>query len=135
MHLSTSLRGQAGMLLGGAGLGTALLVARPPVDGAYPACPWLAITGMDCPFCGGLRSVAALAHGDLATAVDYNVLVAVGVPMALLAAVAVLMVGSRLAPAVTAVFSRPAQVAMASVVGVFFVVRMLPIAPWLTSSA
>lgn len=35
-------------------------------------CPFLLITGLDCPFCGGSRMIGALLTGDLAEALDYN---------------------------------------------------------------
>ncbi len=44
-------------------------------------CPFLALTGLDCPLCGGTRSTAALVRGDLAAAVDLNVLTTVAVVM------------------------------------------------------
>ena len=40
-------------------------------------CPLHATTGLWCPFCGGLRCVAALSHGDLAAAASFNVVVLV----------------------------------------------------------
>lgn len=43
-----------------------------PGDAGPTFCPWKAITGLDCPFCGSTRSAAALAHGDLALALDHN---------------------------------------------------------------
>lgn len=45
-----------------------------------PLCPLKAITGIYCPFCGSLRAVHALAHLDLATALDHNVLFTLSVP-------------------------------------------------------
>lgn len=44
----------------------------PSVAGHYPTCPFLAVTGWYCPGCGALRTVHALAHGDLLTALDRN---------------------------------------------------------------
>lgn len=35
-------------------------------------CPWLALTGLDCPFCGGSRMIGALLQGELARAADLN---------------------------------------------------------------
>jgi hypothetical protein len=130
-----SARGQGAMLLGAAGIGFTALALRPPAAGAYPACPWLTITGTDCPFCGGLRSSAALLHGDWATAVDYNLLVAVLVPLALIGAVVALLVGARAQPLVRSLTSgRALTVAFAVVMG-WFVLRMLPFAGWLPSTA
>lgn len=44
----------------------------PNQPGHYPVCPLLRFTGLYCPGCGGLRSAHAVAHGDLATALQAN---------------------------------------------------------------
>ncbi len=43
-------------------------------------CPFKALTGLDCPACGGLRMVYSLMHGDVLAALRYNAvaLVALG---------------------------------------------------------
>ncbi|MGI5351820.1 DUF2752 domain-containing protein [Streptomyces sp. CA-250714] len=46
----------------------------PNQPGHYPACPFLTVTGLYCPGCGGLRSAHAAAHGELATALGANAL-------------------------------------------------------------
>lgn len=46
------------------------------------ACPLHATTGLWCPFCGGLRCVAALSRGDLAGAASSNVVVLGLLPVA-----------------------------------------------------
>ncbi len=53
----------------------------PNQPGHYPMCPTLALLGIDCPGCGGLRATHALAHGDIATALDHNALFVVLVPV------------------------------------------------------
>jgi hypothetical protein len=60
-----------GVMVASAGL---LAVRDPNAAGSYGFCPFLALTGWDCPFCGGLRGTYALIHGDVATALDHNVL-------------------------------------------------------------
>jgi hypothetical protein len=50
----------------------------PEQPGHYPSCPFLALTGLYCPGCGSLRALHALAHGDVATAVDRNLLAVLG---------------------------------------------------------
>ncbi len=50
----------------------------PNEGGHYPACPFLALTGLYCPVCGTLRAVHALAHGDVTAAVGLNVLAVAG---------------------------------------------------------
>lgn len=42
---------------------------RPPEHpGSWGYCPWLAVTGLPCPSCGGLRALSALSRGDLPVA-------------------------------------------------------------------
>jgi hypothetical protein len=49
-------------------LGAVLFVWDPAQHDFYPRCVFRALTGWECPGCGGLRAVHALLHGDLATA-------------------------------------------------------------------
>jgi Protein of unknown function (DUF2752) len=111
-----------------------VLVARPPTPGAYPPCLWRSITGFDCPFCGGLRGTSALVHGHLAAAADHNLLVAVGVPLAVLLALAAVLLGPRSRPLFGVLFSRSGLLALAVVGLGFMVLRMMPFAGWLTSA-
>lgn len=53
----------------------------PNQPGHYPLCPTLALLGIDCPGCGGLRATHALAHGDIAAALDNNALFVLLVPL------------------------------------------------------
>jgi hypothetical protein len=50
----------------------------PSEPGHYPVCPVLRLTGLYCPGCGGLRSVHALVHGDVAAALGMNALAVAG---------------------------------------------------------
>lgn len=61
--------------------GTALLAVVDPSGTHVPLCPLKAATGLDCPFCGGLRAVHALTGGDLARAADHNVLFVAALPL------------------------------------------------------
>lgn len=54
----------------------------PHRPGTYPVCPFLFLTGHPCPLCGGLRAVNDLVHLRVADAVGSNVLVVVGVILA-----------------------------------------------------
>lgn len=56
------------------------VVARvdPHQPGNYPPCPLVALTGVLCPGCGGLRSAHAIAHGQVLPALQANALACVG---------------------------------------------------------
>ena len=49
----------------------------------FPPCPIKAMTGFDCPGCGGLRATHALLHGDVAHAFALNPLYVASLPFAL----------------------------------------------------
>ncbi|WP_326828419.1 DUF2752 domain-containing protein [Streptosporangium sp. NBC_01810] len=53
----------------------------PSEPGHYPTCPFLMLTGLYCPGCGGLRTVHALVHGDPVTALGLNPLVTLMIPV------------------------------------------------------
>lgn len=59
----------------GYGVGLSALYAT---TGYGLPCPFRAVTGWDCPFCGGTRLGSALLHGDLAAAWAFNPAVLVG---------------------------------------------------------
>jgi hypothetical protein len=64
-----------------AGLGY-LAAVDPNTPGHYPLCPTRALFGIDCPGCGALRGTHDLVTGNLAGALDHNVLLVVFVPLA-----------------------------------------------------
>ncbi|MFE5208341.1 DUF2752 domain-containing protein [Streptomyces sp. NPDC056600] len=102
----------------------------PNRPGHYPACPLLALTGVYCPGCGGLRSAHAFAHGDLVAALHANAPAVVGY---LLFAVAWSVWAARTARGLpTRVTARPAHLwALGTVLAVFTLVRNLPFGGWL----
>ncbi|GLW67215.1 membrane protein [Actinomadura rubrobrunea] len=53
----------------------------PNEHGNYPTCPFLALTGYQCPGCGSLRTIHALAHGQLGQAFGLNVFVVAMLPV------------------------------------------------------
>lgn len=52
-------------------------------NSVFLACPFKAITGLNCPACGGLRMTHDLLHGDLAAAVVDNLYLLAGLPLLL----------------------------------------------------
>ena len=67
-----------GAALAGVGVLSVLDVSQYSI---LPPCPFLAITGLWCPFCGGTRAVDALVAGDVSAALGLNLLVVVMVPL------------------------------------------------------
>ncbi|MBV8785770.1 MAG: DUF2752 domain-containing protein [Mycobacterium sp.] len=72
--------GGTGTLLGGA-LGYVALVDPHTADSAYPLCPFKWLTGWNCPFCGGLRMMHDLLHGDLVASINDNIFLLTGIPL------------------------------------------------------
>lgn len=106
-------------------------VVDPNHPGHYPTCPFLAITGYYCPGCGSLRAMHALAHGDLAQAVQRNPFTTALVPVAIwlwLVWFRSLVTGRPMSGPV------PPWVGwtLLSAMMVFWVVRNLPGFTWLT---
>ena len=54
---------------------------NPAASGWFPQCPFYALTSLNCPGCGATRGMHALLNGDFATALDFNVLLVLFVPM------------------------------------------------------
>ena len=142
-----------GPLLVGAGLVAATVYigeVDPNSPGHYPLCPLKALTGLDCPGCGGLRAVHSVVHGDIAGALNHNLLAVVLFIPAIAVwwflwlrqewrepAAAQTNTGVKVRaidPAVT----RKLWLAAFVVIGIFTVVRNIPGVPvfeWLNSAA
>jgi hypothetical protein len=52
--------------------------ARVPI---YPVCVFHQMTGLDCPGCGSLRAAHQLLHGHLSTALHFNALFVLSLPL------------------------------------------------------
>lgn len=104
---------------------TTVAMVDPNEAGHYPTCPFLAVTGLFCPGCGTLRAVHALTHGDLATAVDLNVLTVVMLPVLVWAWFAWVRYRAGARPAMPAL-TPTAGYAVAIAVPLFWVARNLP---------
>jgi hypothetical protein len=89
-------------------------------------CPLKAMTGLDCPLCGATRATFALIRGDLGTALDFNALYVVLVPV--IALVAVFWLIRRRTPAVLRWQRFPVAALLVAIV--YMAVRNLPFAPF-----
>jgi len=74
-----SLKFFTGTVLGAAllGAGAVLYFFNPSTHGFYPVCEFHALTGLNCPGCGGTRALYQLLHGHVLQALQDNALVIV----------------------------------------------------------
>ena len=73
-----------GLALAGVGM---LFAFDPAVTAWFPSCPFYALTGWLCPFCGSLRAGHALLHGHVEAALKLNPLTTVAASAGLAALV------------------------------------------------
>ena len=117
------------------GLTLALHVRDPHTQGSWGFCPFKALTGWDCPGCGGLRAVNDLTHLDVGAAASSNLLFVVAIPLVVAAWLAwtrrAWRGGGRLAraPRHPLLWGHLALVVLAA----FTLVRNLPVGGWLAA--
>jgi uncharacterized protein DUF2752 len=118
------------------GLTVALHYRDPHVRGSWGFCPFKALTGLDCPGCGGLRAVNDLTRLDLAGAASSNLLLVLAIPfVVVLWALWFRRRWRGTGPLPIRVPGAPlrwGQVALA-VLALWTVVRNLPLAGWLAA--
>ena len=120
-------------MVGGLALASAALYARDPhVPGSWGVCPSLALFGVYCPGCGGLRAVNDLTHLDVAAAASSNLLFVAFLPM--IAWVTARWVvaswrGEHYVP--RRLESAPFYIGLVGLMVVFMVVRNLSFGSWL----
>jgi hypothetical protein len=132
-HLVTARSRWTGLVVGLSLLAYVALV-DPARGGLYPRCPSRLVLGLDCPFCGGLRGTHDLLHGDLAGALDHNLLLpAYLVAAAVIGVCYLLPLTGRPVPRVR--LPRWALIGAAAVVVSFTVARNLPGFDYLASGA
>jgi hypothetical protein len=109
--------------------GCVVLAVVDPTHGP-PLCPFKAVTGLDCPGCGGTRAAHQLFTGHLGAAVDFNVMAVLAMPFilwGLFVSLTAMLGGPRWRGiSFSAGWTRVALV----VVVAFWVLRNLPIAPF-----
>lgn len=113
---------------------TGALAVGNPNTTHVPLCPFRAVTGLDCPFCGSLRAVHALTHLHLGEALSHNLLFTASVPF-LVVAWATWLHRSIAGRGGRPTLPRWGVVALLVVVAAFGVVRNVPAFGWLGSSA
>lgn len=106
----------------------ALQVRDPHRHASWGLCPFKAITGWDCPGCGGLRAVNDLGHGQFAEAAHSNLLFIASLPLVL----ALWALWTRRSwtgtdgPRVPSAATRPLMLAATAITLVFTVYRNTP---------
>lgn len=53
----------------------------PSGSALFPKCPFLMLTGLQCPGCGSQRAIHALLHLDIGSALHYNALLVLSLPL------------------------------------------------------
>ena len=101
----------------------ALDVAFDPLHRHIPLCPFHAVTGGWCPLCGGLRAADSLAHGQLGTALHYNLLFVAALPL-----VVVLWLDWLRTGRLYGLQSRAAKTVLVVIAVTFTVLRNMPFA-------
>jgi hypothetical protein len=136
VRASAGRRSAPFIVLGGvvlAGVGVAALRAA-GVD-ALPACPWHALTGLDCPGCGSTRAGMALLRGDVGTALSHNVVFVLGVlPLLVAGWIAWARAAVRERPLSFSLSPRAVPILVVALLA-FAVVRNLPGVPFLDAAA
>jgi len=120
-----------------AGAGCLALAAWNPGDHGVAICPTKAITGLDCPLCGGLRAVAQLTRGHIGRAADHNLLVVALAPVAVVWWLLWWRAERLGRPAPRPRVGRAGWVVIAVVAVAFTIVRNLPVGGlphWLNSN-
>jgi 4-amino-4-deoxy-L-arabinose transferase-like glycosyltransferase len=83
--MKLTLRQRANLILSGLAVGFLVLFSFSPTEHTfYPVCPFHALTGLQCPGCGGTRALYQLLHLHWAEAMRLNGLVTLLAPVALL---------------------------------------------------
>jgi hypothetical protein len=120
--------------VGGLALATlALHVRDPHVQGSWGVCPSLALFGIYCPGCGGLRAVNNLSNFDLVGAASSNLLFVAFLPLIAWAFARWFLAAWRCEDYTPRWLQTPTfHVSLATLMVVFMVVRNLPFAGWLT---
>jgi hypothetical protein len=94
-----------------------------------PECPFYRFTHLYCPGCGSQRSLHAILHGDIQSAVGYNPLMVLALVFFLLEAA--IWVISRRSPGVRSISSRRfTPVIVFVLVMSFWIMRNIPLTPF-----
>lgn len=99
-----------------------------PKNGNMPKCFFHELTGLYCPGCGVQRSFHALLHGNFLTAISYNLLFILLLPL-IIYFIFVFVTGKKHS-AGSFIYKASFSLAVAIVVVSFWVLRNIPVAPF-----
>ena len=99
-----------------------------PKNGNLPKCVFHELTGLYCPGCGGQRSFHALLHGQLLTAINFNLLFILFLPLIIYFTL-VFLFGKKYSPS-SFIYKTKFSVAIVIIVISFWILRNLPFAPF-----
>jgi hypothetical protein len=100
-----------------------------PVRTHVPLCPLHAMTGLWCPFCGGLRAIYELTRLNITSAVRDNIVVVIGLPIFALLWLEGIIRARAGRP--RRILPRPLVITIIVALAVFSIVRNLPFASML----
>ncbi|BBZ68251.1 membrane protein [Mycolicibacterium insubricum] len=129
--LARRLVAPVAMAAGAGSVCAAIWFADPTTPGGLiPPCPTRTLLGIDCPGCGTCRMLYSLLHGDLPAALHYNALALVAVIV--LVVTFVLWTRNRILGRAHRSWTtlRFAPIVTLVIVGIWFVIRNIPVAPF-----
>ncbi len=109
-------------MIAAAGLAAVYFAFDPTGTALFPKCPFLTLTGLQCPGCGSQRAIHALLHGDVATAWRMNALLLPEIAFMALLAVAWLL-RHRYPRLRSALASRPLIISVITIIIIWTIVR------------
>jgi hypothetical protein len=99
-----------------------------PKDGNLPKCYFHELTGLYCPGCGGQRSIHSMLHGEILTAMSYNLLFVVLLPL-IIYFIIVFLLGKKYKPS-SFIYNARFSLVIAIVVVSFWILRNIPVFPF-----
>ena len=99
-----------------------------PKDGNLPKCIFYQLTGFYCPGCGGQRSLHSLLHGNILTAMSYNLLFVLLLPF-IIYFIIVFLLGKKYKSS-SFIYNSRFSLAIAIVVISFWILRNIPVLPF-----
>ena len=126
-----SARGERFLVVALLGVGAGVLwLINPTTTSGLPACPWWSMTGTYCPGCGSTRALHQLLHGNPLAALGLNPLMMLTLPFLGYWLLRYLLAGWHLA--IPEIRLRAGVIyAFAAGVVVFWILRNIPVEPWM----